>query len=171
MRRKIAVAALAALAVGVSGCSTADGPPTTSPSRQALSDRSSELTDGSRGEHIEAEDPEPSPTHDDESDADAISVAAATMAAYLRRDVSQRDWLEGLEPHLTTAAVVALSSVDPASIPALTAAGNIAVERDASGYLARVAVSTEGGSYRLLLVRDGSGPWLVSQIAPPDGAS
>lgn len=171
MRQKIAIAALAALALGVSGCSPADGPPTTSPSRLAPADRPPEPADGSQDEHIEAEAPEPSPTHDDGSDAAAIGVASAAMRAYLRRDDSQRDWLEALQPHLTAAAVAALSSVDPASIPAVTADGQIAVERDASGYLARVVVPTGGGSYRLLLVRDGSGPWLVSQIAPPDGAS
>ncbi|WP_146082018.1 hypothetical protein [Pseudoclavibacter sp. Z016] len=176
MRRRIAVAGLAAMALGVSagvsGCSPAEVPrhaPATAPASPSVP---TQLARGPQDEHVDTHLPGPSPTHDEASDAEALAVASAAIEAYLSRKTERRAWLEALEPHLTASAMAALSSVDPATIPGafLTAATHL--ERHTSGYLAHVTAPTESGSYRLLLVRDGSsGPWLVAEITAKESSS
>ncbi|PPF42867.1 hypothetical protein C5B85_14915 [Pseudoclavibacter sp. AY1F1] len=180
MGRKITAIAVAALALSLCGCWPDEGRPEAASTESPPPADSSMLALGAQDERIEADTPEPSPTHDAESDAEAVTVASAALTAYLRHDVPQRAWLEGLEPHLTTAATVALGSVDVASIPSGSPPGEIVLERDASGYLARAVAQTGTGTgtgpgtetFVLLLVRQGSGPWLVSEIAQSEnGAS
>ena len=176
VRRMTTAIAVAALALLLCGCTPDDGPSRVPNAESQPQADSPLLAQGSRDEHIEAEAPEPSPTHDAESDAEALTVASAALTAYLQRDLPQRTWLEGLEHHLTPAAIVALSSVDPASIPAVSGPGapgpeQLVLVRDASGYLARVTAETGAGIYLLVLVRQGSAPWLVSEIVPPEERS
>lgn len=167
MRWNIAALAVAALALSVCGCSPNDRPTQVSAAESVVPAEPSLIARGSQEELIDGEATEPSPTHDDESDAEALTVASAAVAAYLRCDLPRRAWLLGLEPHLTPAAVVALSSVDPTAVLASSVTGPIVLERDASGYLARATAQTEAGAYLLLLSREESGPWLVSEILQP----
>ncbi len=176
MRRRITVAGLAAMALGVSagvsGCSPSEVPRRAPAIAAASPSVPTQLVRGPHDEHVDTQPPGPSPTHDEASDAEALSVASAAIEAYLSREISRRAWLEALEPLLTSSAMAALSSVDPASIPeaSLTAATHL--ERHTSGYLAHATAPTESGSYRLLLVRDGSsGPWLVAEITAKESSS
>ncbi|WP_424466090.1 hypothetical protein [Pseudoclavibacter helvolus] len=170
MRREMTVVALAMLAATLCGC--APSPERGPGSDLDLAARSTPLAHLSAEEHLEAEAAQPSPTHGPASDAEAIAVASATLAAYARSDLPQRRWLEGLRPHLTAAALTSLGSVDPAAIPMATASGPIVLQRDSSGYLAHAEAPAGGGAFQLLLVREASGPWLVSSISiAEDGGS
>lgn len=103
---------------------------------------------------------------------EALAVASAAIEAYLSREIPRRTWLEALEPHLTASAMAALSSVDPATIPGASLTAATYLERHTSGYLVHATAPTGSGSYRLLLVRDGSsGPWLVAEITTRESSS
>lgn len=172
MRRKIAVAGFVAMALGASGCSPTEAPTHTPASAPSQPTAPTQLARGSQDEHVDAQLPGPSPTHDEASDAEALAVASSAMEAYLNREIQRRAWLQGLQPHLTTSAMAALSSVDPATIPGASLTAATRLERHTSGYLAHVAAPTESGSYCLLLVRDGSsGPWLVAEITAQESSS
>lgn len=171
MRRRIAAIAVASLALGVCGCSPAERLNRASTAESDVPAAPSPLARGAQEEPLEAEATEPSPTHDDVSDAEALAVASAALTAYLRHDLPRRAWLSGLEPHLTPAAIVRLSSVDPSAVVPTSVSGPIVLERDASGYLARATAQTGAGAYVLLLGRETSGQWLVSEILQPEVGS
>ncbi|PPG36007.1 hypothetical protein C5E10_01980 [Pseudoclavibacter sp. RFBG4] len=176
MRRRIIAAGLAAITLGVSvcvsGCSPAEVPGRAPAIAAASPSAPTQLVRGPQDDHVDTQPPGPSPTHDEASDAEALAVASAAIEAYLGREISPRVWLEALEPHLTASAMAALSSVDPTTIPGASLTAATHLERHTSGYLAHVTAPTESGSYRLLLVRDGSSrPWLVAEITPQESSS
>lgn len=98
-------------------------------------------------------------------------VAVEFTRAWTRTTLDQATWLTDLKPLVTTGYLPALSTVDPARVPAsrVVDAGR---ELSTSGQLALVQVGTDGGAMTVTLVlRDGA--WLVSDIAPtnqPPGA-
>lgn len=175
MRRKIVTTLVAGLTIVVSGCAPAADPhPSSEPSPAPTSapilapkGHGTPPAEDSHGEPL-AEVPDASPTHDSASDAAAIETATAAMNAYLRPDLNQRAWLEGLAPYFDAAAVTNLGSVDPASIPRASLTGPVTLGREQSGYLARAIVPTSAGDYNLLLARSNTaGAWLVARIDAP----
>lgn len=98
-------------------------------------------------------------------------VAVEFTQAWTRTTLDQATWLTVLKPLVTTEYLPALSTVDPARVPAsrVVDAGR---ELSTSGQLALVQVGTDGGAMTVTLVlRDQI--WLVSDIEPanqPPGA-
>jgi hypothetical protein len=106
-----------------------------------------------------------------------LSTAAATRAAttattlmrlYARPGVDADAWLNGLYPFLTQGAAAAFAHTDPATIPAHTVTANPEVLPVSTTDGAVVDVSTDAGTYRVLLLGSGGG-WAADQITPPPG--
>lgn len=115
-------------------------------------------------------------------DADARQLAAnaaeAAITAFTRKDlvVNPDDpdnlWWWDFRRYLTDEAEPAYKGTDPRNVPGTRVIDSPAVlPETASPYLATVDVATDGGQYRVLLVRfpesELPNPWLVDRILPP----
>jgi hypothetical protein len=99
-------------------------------------------------------------------------VALEFATAWTRTTSAQPAWLAGLKPHVTPEYLTALSTVDPARVPATRTldAGRLV---SMSGQQSLVQVATDAGGMTVTLVQR-AGQWLVADIepaAPPPGAS
>ncbi len=98
-------------------------------------------------------------------------VAVEFTRAWTRTTLDQATWRAGLKPLVTTGYLPALSTVDPARVPASRVV-DAGLELSTSGQQALVQVGTDGGAMTVTLVlRDQI--WLVSDIEPtnqPPGA-
>ncbi len=98
-------------------------------------------------------------------------VAVEFTRAWTRTTLDPATWRAGLKPLVTTEYLLALSTVDPARVPAsrVVDAGR---ELSTSGQQALVQIGTDGGAMTVtLILRDQI--WLVSDIEPtnqPPGA-
>lgn len=101
----------------------------------------------------------------------AIAAARATMADFLAKSRSPQDWWAHVKPHLTPTAQDTWQYTQPRRLPDAKLTGTPSVQA-ISATDANVSVPTTGGAYQLTLVRStGTGPWLVSAIEPPQGAT
>ncbi len=105
--------------------------------------------------------------------ADAPTRVALDFAtAWTRTTSAQPAWLAGLKPLVTPEYMTALSTVDPARVPA-TRTLDTGRLLSTSGQQSLVRVATDAGGMTVtLLLR--AGQWLVTNIepaAPPPGAS
>jgi hypothetical protein len=99
-------------------------------------------------------------------------VATAFAQAWSSSSRSQQEWTLGIQPFVTPALAAGLAQTDPAQVPATKVTGE-AVLIQASATSAQVRVPTDGGSVVVTVIRAGSGPWQVSDVAPagqPPGA-
>jgi len=99
-------------------------------------------------------------------------VALEFATAWTRTTSAQPAWLVGLKPLVTPEYMTALSTVDPARVPATRTldAGRLL---STSGQQSLVRVATDAGGMTVTLVQR-AGQWLVTDIepaAPPPGAT
>jgi len=99
-------------------------------------------------------------------------VALDFTTAWTRTTSAQPAWLAGLKPLVTPEYMTALSTVDPARVPATRTldAGRLL---STSGQQSLVRVATDAGGMTVALVQR-AGQWLVTDIepaAPPPGAT
>jgi hypothetical protein len=123
---------------------------------------------------LEEDDPDPnpmtSPTPDIDSGARAVQTATATLTAFARPTLDDDQWWAELAPFLSDAARTAYEGTDPANVPVTAVTGPGELGPWESGYLAKVTVPTDVGTYQVLLSRAGQyTPWTVEQITPPEG--
>ena len=102
----------------------------------------------------------------------APEIAVAFTTAWTRTTLDQPAWLAGLKPLATPEYLTALTTVDPARVPATRSldSGRLL---STSGQQSLVRVATDAGSMTVTLVMIG-GHWLVADIEPadqPPGAS
>ena len=114
-----------------------------------------------------------SPSSTATAGADAPTRVALEFAtAWTRTTSAQPAWLAGLKPLVTPEYMTALSTVDPARVPATRTldAGRLL---STSGQQSLVRVATDAGGMTVALVQR-AGQWLVTDIepaAPPPGAT
>ena len=142
--------------------STSAGPASATPTTSALAAGSTTGTN-----------PIISPSSTPAPGADApIRVALEFATAWTRTTSAQPAWLAGLKPLVTPEYMTALSTIDPARVPATRTldAGRLL---STSGQQSLVRVATDAGGMSVTLVQR-AGQWLVTDIepaAPPPGAS
>lgn len=113
--------------------------------------------------------PTTSATWDRTSRSSATGIASKAMRLYVRRDVSAEQWLTDLEPHLSPAARQAYEGTDPAHGAPIKITGRPKLLDGGSGYLAKVHIMTNEGTYLVLLSREnGDAPWRVERFTPPE---
>jgi hypothetical protein len=96
----------------------------------------------------------------------AVKIATTVMSLYAGPSDDAQAWIEGLDPYLTQDAAAAFAGTDPSTIPAHQVTGTAHVLAASTAEGALLDVTTDAGTYRLLLLKNGSG-WLVDQITPP----
>lgn len=106
---------------------------------------------------------------DPEASTDAVVAAVAAVTAYCRPGVSKGEWIAALSPLLTDAGAVAYNTVDPATVPCTSYAGNASVRDGDDAYVFRINVPTDAGTYEAYVTRPStSAPWRVERMTPPE---
>lgn len=183
-RRLVGTIAIAALAATLSGCSLGNQPdnahsPTPSltgtgiqtsaplPANTSAPTPTPGDVDTETGELIS---PAPVPSLGAADRSAAVSAAEAAMAAFARPTMDPAAWWDELSPLLTSQARTDYAYVTPSSVPATMVTGGGILTDDSSAFVVHVAVPTDVGDYDILLIRtDGSAPWEVSRLTPPEG--
>jgi hypothetical protein len=94
--------------------------------------------------------------------AQPLTVANQFIQAWLRRQLSARQWHAGLTPYATPELAKKLSGVDPAGVPAERTTGEAQLIRQSAG-AAAVSVPVDSGTVELrMVVTDGE--WLVDGV-------
>jgi hypothetical protein len=171
-RRLSAIACSAVLATCLVACAD-DVPSPSTPTAHTSTGTSSPppLSDG--GEPMERDFGQDTggaaPVWDDASRNEAQALAQDVMTAYARPDLAQEQWWAEFSPHLSAQAAYDYQWVDPAAIPAKAVTGPATITAEPSVYLAELTVSTDAGTYGVLLSRtDGPSAWKVERITPPE---
>lgn len=117
----------------------------------------------------ETHGPRSVPVWDDESRQSAIAAADAVMRAYARPDLGFDEWWAQLQPLLDQKATADYAYMDPSRIVASSITGPGAITDESSAYVAYVYVSTNAGTYGVILSRaDADSPWLASRFIVPE---
>lgn len=117
----------------------------------------------------ETHGPRPVPVWDEESRQSAIAAADAVMRAYARPDLGFDAWWAQLQPLLDQKATADYTYMDPSRIVASSITGPGAITDESSAYVAYVDVSTNAGTYGVILSRaDADSPWLASRFIVPE---
>lgn len=163
-----AVTLLAAtLLVGACGGEEAAPPATTSTS--SVSTAPSDAPEDRDGTTVTPSTSSTSPTWDADSRTSATAVAARGMRLYVRRNVTADRWWSDLEPLLTPTAAQAYDGTDPTSGAPIKVTGKPSLVEGGSAHLARVHISTNQGTYMVLLSRDEAADgWLIERFTPPE---
>ena len=179
MRGPTAFACVAAVIVGISGCTSPGPDPAVLPStsQQPASMWSLPPVEGLSPAPVGVEDdtqpgvtitPLDMPIWDATSRAAAVARAAEIMTAFAQPTRPYEDWWADLVPLLSEQAQQDYSFVDPANIPVSALTGDPVLVDESSAFLARVEVPTDVGVYELLLSRtDATAPWVGESITPP----
>lgn len=160
-RARIAAPSMLALALLVAGCTTTS-PSDPTPSPAATSD----ATDYGATLAPSGDSPSWEPGDAERAGADA----AAALAAFTRKGLSDDVWWAELKPHLTDAAQEAYAYTDPTTVPGQYPTNGDDAQMAGSGFLATCAIRTDAGTYTVRLSRAGAGaPWLVDHFDLPSG--
>lgn len=108
-----------------------------------------------------------------ESQLEAVDVAADGMSAFLSSSATYEAWWEDFSPFLTAEAAYAWEFTNPQLIESGEMTSSPIVVDSPSSTLVVVDVPTEGGTWRLEMVRFvevgvDPGPWLIHSIQPPE---
>ncbi|MEJ5869383.1 hypothetical protein WDV85_16755 [Pseudokineococcus sp. 5B2Z-1] len=171
------LAAAVLLVVGLGGCSATppnDAPSVTTVESSTPASAAATATPLSRGQDYgeNVPDAEPSPTWDADAREAAVQHAGATMTAFARPGLPERQWWDELAPLMTVSGQDAYGAVDPTEVPARQVTGEAVLVDDSSAWLARLEVPTDVGAYEVLLAReDATAPWRTETITPPAALS
>ena len=164
-----------AVAFMVSGCSHAPEPPppptstststatsttstsrTTAPSTTRSSSSSWSTSEGPNDASMTSSPSRAaSPTWDEQAKGDAATAAQEVVRAFARPDLEQGEWWRDLGPLLSPSARGIYDSVDVRNVPIHRVTGTPRIIEASSPYLATVRVGTDGGPYKVLMVRAG----------------
>lgn len=165
-RNGSAVMLLAVSGVALVGCVAPDASPATPAMPTAHPSASTPSASSTPGTQETIEDA--TPEEDPAASNDAVSVAIAAVTAYCQPTRSKGEWMAGLSPHLTDAAVLAYETVDPAVVPCTSYLGNASIRDGDDAYVFRVNVPTDAGVYEAYVTRPTtSAAWRVERMAPP----
>ncbi|HET7658832.1 MAG TPA: hypothetical protein VFK66_00480 [Oryzihumus sp.] len=102
------------------------------------------------------------------SDPAATRVAASFVRAWANPELDQGTWLHGIQPFLAPSLAKALSSTDPAQVPASAVTGEPRLVR-VTATSSVINVPTDGGPVAVTL-RGSAGRWKVTDIEPAEQA-